>query len=101
MAENTTTVDRFHLDLDMAALAVAGLHLKGARPSAVAEFVNAKSDEEREAVVERHGAGMIRRGLRQFARRFEGKGDQEGADIFWALRDDIDEDGEVFHLDAA
>lgn len=100
MASNT--INQFQQDLNIAAETMAALNLKGVRPQAVVAFVTATSDEERLTVVESHGAGLIRRGLRQVARRMERKGNQDVADTFWALRDDIDEEDEtVFQIEAA
>lgn len=101
MSKNTTT-NGFTADITTARLTLEGLNLKGERPAAVLAFLQAETDDERLAVVESRGAGMIRRGLRQIANRFERKGDQDLADVFWALRDDIDEeDDTVFVIEAA
>ncbi len=102
MSKNiTTTTNGFESDLLVARMAVSALNLKGQRPAAVAEFLTATTDDERQAVVEHRGAGLVRRGLRQFARRFDRKGDTETADVFWALRDDIDEeDDTVFRIES-
>lgn len=98
MAAITNT---FTADLSTALEVFNTLNLKGVRPQAVRAFLEAKSDEQREDAVAEFGAGMTRRGLRQIAQRFERKGAQETADVFWALRDDIDEEtGEVFRVEA-
>lgn len=97
MSNNTFTAD-----LSAAVVAYATLKRdKGARPAAVRAFLEADSHEARELAVESHGAGFTRRGLREAAIMFEAKGDQQNADVFWALRDDIDLDGEVFTTVAA
>lgn len=66
----------------------------GARSKAAADFVAAKTDAERQAVVDEHGAGKVRRGLRQFATKAFGKDEEVAANFLW-LRDLIDIDGEV------
>lgn len=95
MSNNT-----FTQDLTIAREVFPTLHLKGERPMAVKEFLDAQTDDDRQNVVDGLGAGLIRRGLRQIAQRMD-KVDHDKADVFWALRDDIDPDGEVFHLDVA
>jgi hypothetical protein len=67
--------------------------VKGQRPLAVLDFLNADSDEARDNVVAEWGAGFVRRGLREAAVYFDGKDDAEVANAFWTLRDSIDEDG--------
>lgn len=89
----------FNNDITAARLIFEGLGLKGERPNAVAAFLAAETDDDRQAVVDVLGAGMVRRGLRQIAQRLDRKGD-DSADLFWRLRDDIDpDDGEVFRVD--
>lgn len=96
------TNNTFTNDLSVARKALEPLNLKGVRPAAVKAFLDAKTDDDREDAVSEHGAGMVRRGLRQLAQRFDRKGDEETADVFWALRDDIDEEtGDVFRVEAA
>lgn len=48
------------------------------------------TDEEREDFTFTYTAGYVRRGFRQAARFIEKAGDQDLADVFWGLRDDID-----------
>lgn len=91
------TINTFENDLATARTALATLKRdKGARPAAARAFLEADGHDAREAAVEEHGAGFVRRGLREAAIMFERKGQQETADVFWALRDDIDLDGDVF-----
>jgi hypothetical protein len=97
MSNNT-----FNNDLTVARKAMESLNLKGLRPQAVRAFLEATTDDQREDAVAEWGAGMVRRGLRQIAQRFDRKQDEETADVFWALRDDIDEEtGDVFRVEAA
>lgn len=98
----TTNINTFNTDLNTARETLASLNLKGDRPKMVAELLAAETDDAREAVVEKFGAGHLRRGLRQLARRFEGKAtpNQDLADVFWALRDDLDEsDDTIFRVE--
>jgi hypothetical protein len=102
MNTNTTTVavSTFDADLAIAAAAVVSLKVKGDRADMVNALLTAGSADERDAVIEGYAAGELRRGLRHFALVFEGKGEQEIADAFWALRDDIDEDDDtMFRVD--
>lgn len=57
--------------------------------------------QEREDFTYTYTPGWVRRGFRQMALRLEKAGRQDDADVFWALRDDIDTyDGWVeFDLD--
>lgn len=90
----------FTNDITAARSIFEGLGLKGERATAAAAFLAAETDDDRQAVVDVFSAGMVRRGLRQIARRLERK-DDDNADLFWRLRDDIDpDDGEVFRVDA-
>lgn len=92
----------FNNDITSALEVLNTLNLKGERPQAVRAFLEAKTDNEREDAVSEWGAGMVRRGLRQIAQRFDRKQDEETADVFWALRDDIDEEtGDVFRVEVA
>lgn len=90
MASNTTT--QFQFVLVAARAAVESLNLKGSRSTAALDFIRAESADDRQDVVDEHGAGMVRRGLRQLARAQK---DEEVAGAFWLLRDMIDADGEV------
>lgn len=65
----------------------------GQRPLAVTAFLEATTDDERDMAIEAWGAGFVRRGLREAAIFFDGKDDSETANVFWALRDSIDDDG--------
>jgi len=99
MAANINT---FNTDLAAAREAYNTLkRVKGQRQAAVRAFLDATDHEGRVLAVEEHGAGFVRRGLREAAIFFEGHGDQNVADVFWALRDDIDLDGEVFQVETA
>lgn len=102
MSNNTTTVNT-HFEADCAkALEIYSTlrRGKGRRPVAVIAFLTEQSHEDREAVVEVHGAGFVRRGLREAAVYLERKDRQDDADLFWLLRDDISlEDGTVFTPD--
>lgn len=66
---------------------------KGQRPLAVAAFLDANTDDERDMAIESWGAGFVRRGLREAAVFFQNHDDEETANVFWSLRDMIDEDG--------
>lgn len=92
---NTVAVSTFAHDLAIAAAAVVSLKAKGDRADMVNALLTADGDDARDAVVEGYAAGELRRGLRHFALVFEGKAQQEIADAFWALRDDIDEDDDT------
>lgn len=85
----------FLADITTAREALVALKVKGERADMVNALLTAESDDARDAVVEGYAAGELRRGLRHFALVFEAKADQETADIFWALRDDIDEDDDT------
>jgi hypothetical protein len=94
-------MNTFETDVVVAREALAGLtrRMKGARPEAARAFVNAETDDDRDAAVATYGAGFIRRGLRETAVLFTARGDLKTADVFYALRDDIDPvTGEVFRL---
>lgn len=67
--------------------------VKGQRPLAVKAFLDATTDEERDLAIESWGAGFVRRGLREAAVFFMTHDDEETANVFWSLRDMIDEDG--------
>ena len=90
----------FTADLSAAAAYMeAATDLRGERPAMLREFLAAKTDDDRAMVVEVHGGGHLRRAMRQVALCCEGKAhnDPAMADVFWALRDDIDaEDDTVF-----
>lgn len=103
MSENTTTVvnTTFDADVEAARLAYSVLNRKkGLRPAAVIAFLTATDADAMEDAIAEHGAGLVRRGLREAAVFFESHDMQETADVFWALRDDIDLDGEVFRPEA-
>lgn len=94
MAANT-----FNTDLAAARKAYSTLkRVKGQRQAAVRAFLDANDHQGREDAVEEHGAGFVRRGLREAAIYFEAHDNQDVADVFWALRDDIDLDGDVFQI---
>lgn len=79
--------------------ALDGRKAAGARSKAAAAFVAANTDAERQAVVDEHGAGKVRRGLRQLATKAFRKDEEVGNLFFW-LRDLIDEaTGDVEVLD--
>lgn len=102
MAANTNTTFTFDADLARAREAYSTLkRVKGQRQAAVRAFLDAVDHAGRELAVEEWGAGFVRRGLREAAIFFDGHNDSETADVFWALRDDIDMDGEVFHVEPA
>ena len=64
---------------------------KAERLQVVALMVNPNTtDEEREDFTVTYTPGYVRRGFRQMALRLEKAGNQDVADVFWALRDDID-----------
>jgi hypothetical protein len=89
---NTITTTEFVLSAARAAYGSLK-RVKGQRPLAVLDFLNADTDEARDTVVTEWGAGFVRRGLREAAVYFENKDDAEVANAFWMLRDSIDEDG--------
>jgi hypothetical protein len=104
MSNTTTTAvastsNGFEADLLAAREALAGLKGGSKRVATVEQFLAAKTDDERQAVVDGLNAGEVRRELRQVAIRMERAGKQEAAEVFLALRDDIDEDGDVFRID--
>ena len=62
----------------------------------------ATTDEEREDYTFTYTPGYVRRGFRQAALFLERKGNEDLADVFWGLRDDIDPyTGEWFRMDVA
>lgn len=85
---NTNT---FKSDVKTARTAVEGLNLKGTRPAAVLAFLVAQGNSNSIVVPDDLSAGTVRRGLRQLARRFDHAGDADMADVFWALRDDVED----------
>lgn len=100
--EITMNTNAFITDITTARNALVALKVKGERADMVNALLNAATDDERDAVVEGYAAGELRRGLRHFALVFEGKADQDMADVFWALRDDIDEDDDtMFRVELA
>lgn len=101
MSENTTTEFTFTVDVASALNTYNSLNRKnGVRPVAVIAFLSATTDDERQDAVDEHGAGIVRRGLREAAVYFAAHDDADNAEVFWALRDDIDIDGFVAPLDA-
>lgn len=101
MNTNTNT-NAFLADLTAARDALVALKVKGERADMALALLNADSDDARDAVVEGYAAGELRRAFRHFALVFEGRNDQDTADVFWALRDDIDEDDDImFRVEAA
>jgi hypothetical protein len=101
MNTNTNT-NAFLADITTAREALVALKVKGERADMVNALLAADGDDARDAVVEGYAAGELRRGFRHFALVFEAKGEQDTADVFWALRDDIDEDDDtMFRVELA
>jgi hypothetical protein len=99
---NTITTTQFDVDLTVAREALVALKVKGERADMALALLNAGSADERDSVLEGYAAGELRRAFRHYALVFEGRGDQETADVFWALRDDIDEDDDtMFRVEPA
>lgn len=90
-----TTANLFDADITTAREALVALKVKGDRADMVNALLAADGADARDSVVESYAAGELRRGLRHFALVFEGRDDQTTADVFWALRDDIDEDDDT------
>lgn len=89
-----TTINTTAFLLSAAVDAYSSLRrIKGQRPLAVKAFLDATTDDERDAAIESWGAGFVRRGLREAAVFFQGHDDEETANVFWSLRDMIEEDG--------
>lgn len=77
--------------LDTARTLFAGLRRgDGDRAAAVRALLEATTDDERTTVIEQWGSALVRRGLRVAALSMK---DDEDANVFWALRDSVDEDG--------
>lgn len=102
MSNNTATAtatSTTEFVLDAARAAYGSLKRgKGQRPQATLAFLNATTDDERDAAIEQWGAGFVRRGLHEASVYFTRKGDTEVANAFEALRDSIEED-EFLSLD--
>lgn len=96
-----TNTNTFKSDVTAATKALESLNLKGTRPAAVRAFLAAQQGKSSIVPVDTLSAGTVRRGLRQLARRFDHQGDSAMADVFWALRDDIDESDDVVVFTAA
>jgi hypothetical protein len=98
MAVNTITTD-----LARAHAIMVETNPKAERLLVVKEFTApTTTDQEREDLTFTYTAGVVRRGFRQMALRMEKAGRQDDADVFWALRDDIDPyDGWFTTVDAA
>lgn len=101
MSKNTATVEfSFVIDTKSALDAYNALNRNtGIRPMAVLAFLEATTDTERQDAVDEHGAGIVRRGLREAAVFFAAHDDADAAEVFWALRDDVDIDGYVAAMD--
>jgi hypothetical protein len=94
-----TNTNTFQADVAISTKALEALNLKGTRPAAVRAFLAGQEGQSEVTPVDGLSAGTVRRGLRQLARRFDHQGDVETAEVFWALRDDVEdsvEDGVVF-----
>lgn len=93
MAENTTTVARNQFDEDKAR-AFAYINEKGwksERMLVTRAMVDPEvTDEERADYLFTYTPGWVRRGFRQAALILEKEGNEDLAEVFWALRDDID-----------
>lgn len=89
---------QFNSDLTVAREVFATLNLKGQRPQALAEYLAADTDDQRQDVIDGIGSGMLRRALRQIANRLDRQDRTGDAAAFWSLRDDIT-DGDQFHVE--
>lgn len=90
MASNTITRTPFLLTAARAAMAERG-ELKGVRPRAARMFIEAETADERANVVIEN-AGLVRRGLREQAKYWaKQENGAEVCNVFWMLRDAIDE----------
>ena len=63
---------------------------KSDRTNAVRDLLAAETAEQRDDVVAEYGAWLVRKGLRVAALSSK---DEEVANVFWMLRDSIDDDG--------
>lgn len=95
MAENTNTL-QFLLDAANAAYSTLRRGA-GDRAQSVVALLAATTDDERDQVVVEWGAALLRRSLRVTALSFAK--DEETANVFWTLRDLIEDDG--FNADLA
>jgi hypothetical protein len=93
-----TFTTQFNSDLTVAREVFATLNLKGERPQALLAYLNADNDADRQDVIDGIGAGMLRRAMRQIAKRLDNQDRTAEAAAFWSLRDDVT-DGEQFHVE--
>lgn len=63
---------------------------KSDRSTALKALLNAETNEERDDVIEQWGVALVRKSLRVAALSSK---DEEVANVFWSLRDMVDEDG--------
>lgn len=92
MAAVVTTTVEFALSAARDAYSTLS-RVKGQRPLAVKEFLDATTDDERDDAIESWGAGFVRRGLREAAAFYAAHDDEETANAFWLLRDSVTDDG--------
>lgn len=85
----TTYTQQFASDLAIAVEVFPSLNLKGVRPTVAGRFILADNDEDRQAVLNEVGGGLVRRGLRQIAIRLDREDRASDGAAFWSLRDDI------------
>lgn len=90
MADNTNNTVSFLVNAarDAASTLRRGA---GARAAALRDFLAADTDDQRDDVIAQWGAEIIRRSLRVTALSF--RKDEEVANVFWTLRDMIEDDG--------
>jgi hypothetical protein len=63
---------------------------KSDRSQALMALLNANDNDERTTVVVEYGSALVRKALRVAALSAK---DEETANVFWLLRDSVDEDG--------
>lgn len=93
MAKNTSTIapNQFEDDKARAFKFLSEKGWKAERMLVTKAMVDPNvTDEEREDYTFTYTPGYVRRGFRQVALFLEKQGNQDLADVFWGLRDDID-----------
>jgi hypothetical protein len=88
---SVNTVNNLTTDLARAHEIMVEVNPKAERLLVVKEFTAPETtDQEREDFTFTYTPGVVRRGFRQMALRMEKAGRTDDAEVFWALRDDID-----------
>lgn len=102
MAKHNTTITMpttTQFLVDAAREATSGLRRgTGDRAVALREFLAADTNDQRDDVIAQWGAEIIRRSLRVTALSF--RKDEEVANLFWTLRDMVEDDGFLDDSDA-